>query len=153
MEKVALKYGLLTAAALILYFLLMKLLGLAHIVELRYLNAIILAIGIVLAIKGFKTSLNGEIKYFKGIGTGILTAVVATLVFAAFMLIYVKALDDTFIEVLSAEELFGDRMEGTPGLVVFTVLVLEGFISGFLVSFIAMQWFKSGNPQDTNSPR
>ncbi|MCC9167619.1 DUF4199 domain-containing protein [Pontibacter harenae] len=145
MEKIALKYGLMTAAALILYFLLMRLLSLAHVVELRYLNAVILAIGVVMALKGYRNRLEGGIPYFKGIGSGVLTAITATLLFAVFMLLYVKALDDSFVDVLSAEELFGGRVEGTPGIVVFSVLMLEGVVSGFFISFIAMQWFKRRN--------
>lgn len=153
MEKIGLKYGLLTAAGLIVYFLLMKLAGLEHIVELRFLNGIIMAIGIVLAIRAYKTIQQGaRIAYFKGIGTGLITAIVATVLFAVFMLIYIKAFDDRLLEVLSAERLFGERMSITPGVVVFTVLMLEGVISGFFISFIAMQWFKSPDHKVPNSP-
>ncbi|WP_162426221.1 hypothetical protein [Pontibacter pudoricolor] len=54
MEKIALKYGLLTAIGLIGYFFIMKAIGLSHIVELRFLNSVILTIGIVMALRGFK---------------------------------------------------------------------------------------------------
>lgn len=152
MEKIGLKYGLLTAVGLIVYFLLMKLLGFEHIIELRFLNGVIMAIGVVMAIRAYKISLNGEISYFKGIGSGLVTAVVATVLFATFMLIYIKAFDDRLLEVLSAESLFGERMAITPGIVVFVVLMLEGVISGFFISFIAMQWFKRPDHQVPNSP-
>ncbi len=152
MEKIGLKYGLLTAVGLIVYFLLMRLLGLEHIIELRFLNGVFMAIGVVIAIRSYKISLNGEIPYFKGIGAGLITAVVATVIFASFMLIYIKAFDNRLLEVLSAESLFGERMSITPGIVVFVVLMLEGVISGFFISFIAMQWFKRPDHKVPNSP-
>jgi len=152
MEKIGLKYGLLTAAGLILYFLLMKLLGLAHIMELRFLNGIIMTGGVVLAIRGLKRMWGGNMGYFQGIGTGMITAVTGTVLFAVFMVLYIKLSDGEMLEVLSAERYFGQRMEATPGLVIFSVLVLEGVISGFMISFIAMQYFKRKDYEVPNSP-
>ncbi|GAB3815574.1 DUF4199 domain-containing protein [Pontibacter rugosus] len=142
MEKIGLKYGLLTAVALIAYFLLMHLLGLTHIVELRFLNGVILAVGVVLAIKGYKAVVDGNISYFKGLGTGVITSVISTVIFAAFMIIYTQIGGDELVETLTAERYFGQRIEATPGIVIFTVLMIEGLISGFMISFIAMQFFK-----------
>jgi hypothetical protein len=142
MENIGLKYGLLTAAGLILYFFLMKLIGLVHIIELRFLNGIIMAIGIVLAIRAYKSVKGGDISYFKGLGTGLITAVVGTVLFAAFMVVYAKVAGEQLIEMLSSERYFGERVESTPGVVIFSVLMLEGIISGFMISFIAMQYYK-----------
>lgn len=152
MEKIGLKYGLLTAAGLILYFFLMKLLGLIHVTELRFLNGVIMAIGVVLAIKAYKTVSAGNIGYFKGLGTGVITAIIGTVIFASFMVAYVSIAGDDMIEMLTAERYFGDRIESTPGIVIFSVLMLEGLISGFLISFIAMQYFKRDDYKSPNSP-
>ncbi|ARS35133.1 DUF4199 domain-containing protein [Pontibacter actiniarum] len=142
MEKTGLKYGLLTAAALIAYFMLMRVFGLADVIELRFLNGVIMAFGVVLAIKGYKERMHGKIGYFKGLATGIITAVVGTTLFAAFMVVYVKLGGEALIETLSAERYFGERVVATPGVVIFSVLMLEGVISGFMIAFIAMQYFK-----------
>lgn len=152
MEKIGIKYGLLTALGLVLYFLLMKVVGLVHIVELRFLNAIILTTGIILAIKALKNMKQGKMKYLQGIGVAYITALVATILFASFMALYIKTFDDNLLEVLTAEDLFGERMSVTPGLVVFIVLMLEGMISGFMIGFIAMQWFKSPDHKVAGSP-
>lgn len=153
MEKIGLKYGLLTAAALVAYFLLMKLIGLTHVVELRFLNGIIMAVGVVLAIRAYKKVSKNEFGYFKGIGTGMITAVVGTLLFAIFIIIYANmGGGQQLIEMLSAKRYFGERVESTPGIVIFMVLVLEGFISGFMISFIAMQYFKRRDHKIPNSP-
>ena len=152
MEKIGLKYGLLTAVGLIIYFLLMKLIGLSHIVELRFVNGIIMAIGVSLAIRGHKKRVHGMIGYFKGLGVGVITSVVATVLFAAFMLIFIKTVDQNLLDVLSADRYFGERMQVTPGIVIFSVLLLEGVISGFMISFIAMQWFKRRDHKVPGSP-
>ncbi|AKD04413.1 DUF4199 domain-containing protein [Pontibacter korlensis] len=152
MEKIGLKYGLLTAAGLMAYFLLMKLLGLVHIVELRFLNGVIMAVGIVFALKAYKKFAQGQVAYFKGLGTGLITAVVATVLFASFMVIYVKTAGEAMIEMLSAERYFGERVESTPGVVIFSVLMLEGIISGFMICFIAMQWFKQRQHKFPGAP-
>lgn len=152
MEKIGIKYGLFTAAALIVYFVLMHLLRLTHIIELRFLNGIIMAIGVTVAIRACKRSTGGNITYFKGLGAGILTAIVATLLFAVFMVLYINISGTELLETLSAEGYFGQRIDTTPGIVIFTVLMLEGIISGVMVSFIAMQYFKRNDRKVPGSP-
>ncbi|GAB3196048.1 hypothetical protein ABID22_001703 [Pontibacter aydingkolensis] len=152
MEKIGLKYGLLTAAGLIAYFLLMRLVGLTHIVELRFLNGIIMAIGITMAIRALKIKEKGNIGYFSGIACGTITAIVGTTIFAALMLVYLKIGGQSLVEVLSADRYFGEHVQSTPGVVVFSVLMLEGVISGVLISFIAMQYFKQKDHKVPNSP-
>lgn len=152
MEKIGLKYGLLTAVALIAYFMLMKLLGLSHIIELRFLNGIIMAIGVVLAIRAYKIRKEGRIGYFKGIGTGVITAIVGTTIFAGFMVTYVKLGGEALVETLAADEYFGGQVVATPGVVIFSVLMLEGVISGFMIAFIAMQYFKQREHKIPGAP-
>jgi hypothetical protein len=152
MEKIGLKYGIFTALSLIAYFLLMKLIGLERIIELRFLNGVIMAVGVTLAIRGYKKFREGNIGYFSGLGVGIITAIIGTVVFAAFMVVYIKTFDHRLLEVLAGDQYFGDRLTITPGVVIFTVLMLEGVISGFMISFIAMQWFKRRDHKVPGSP-
>lgn len=152
MEKIGLKYGVLTAVGLVVYFLLMRVLGLVHIIELRFFNGVIMAIGVVLAIKAYKVQMAGKLTYFKGLGAGILTAAVSTTLFAAFMLVYIKIGGEALVEMLSADQYFGERVVSTPGVVVFTVLMLEGIISGFMIAFIAMQYFKQNEHKVPGAP-
>ncbi|MEJ8755428.1 DUF4199 domain-containing protein [Pontibacter sp. H259] len=152
MEKIGLKYGLLTAAGLIGYFLIMRLIGLAHILEFRFLNAVILTIGIVLALRAYKKHSQGKMGYLSGLGAAFLTSLVATLLFSAFMLLFIKGIDDSLMEVLTANRMVGERVASTPGLVIFMVLMLEGVISGAMIGFIAMQYFKRPDHTVPNSP-
>lgn len=143
MEKIGIKYGLLTTVALIVYFIIMDLLGLTHITALHFLNGIIMAIGIVMAIRAYKRSMHGRIGYFSGLGTGVITAIVGTVLFAVFVVLYVNIGSGELLKTLAAEPYIGERVNTTPGIVIFSVLMLEGVISGALMSFIAMQYFKS----------
>ncbi|MBJ6117980.1 DUF4199 domain-containing protein [Pontibacter sp. BT310] len=152
MEKIALKYGLLTAIGLIGYFFVMKAIGLSHIVELRFLNSVILTIGIVMTLRGLKRAKKEHFGYLSGLGAAFLTSVVATIIFSAFMLIYIKTFDDSLLTVLSHNSMVGERVSSTPGLVIFMVLMLEGVISGAMIGFIAMQFFKRPDHTVPNSP-
>ncbi len=152
MEKIGLKYGLLTAAGLIAYFIIMSLLGLVRIVELRFLNGIIMAIGVTMAIRAYKRASEGNIGYFSGLGVGALTSIVSTTLFAAIILLYIKIGGGSLVETLSNDRYIGERIQSTPGLVVFSVLMIEGVISGVMVSFIAMQYFKQKDHKVPGSP-
>ena len=152
MEKIGLKYGLLTAAGLIGYFLIMNLIGLSHILEFRFLNGLIMAIGIVLALRAFKKKKQGNIGYLSGLGAAFMTGLFATLIFASFMLLYIKAFDESLLAVLTSNQMVGERVASTPGLVIFMVLMLEGVISGAMIGFIAMQFFKRADHTVPNSP-
>ncbi|HPI79704.1 MAG TPA: DUF4199 domain-containing protein, partial [Cyclobacteriaceae bacterium] len=83
-------YGLRIAAGLIGFFLIMKLVGLGHIVELRVLNLIILSLGIYYALKNFRRVHSDRLNYFRGLITGVSTAAVGSLVFALFLFVYMK---------------------------------------------------------------
>ena len=61
------KYGLQIAAGLIVFFLIMKFLGLGHMTELRLLNLVILTAGIYLALKKFKETHSRTVKLFQRI--------------------------------------------------------------------------------------
>ena len=152
MEKVGIKYGLFTALGLISYFLLMKLFGLELKVGLRFLNGLIMAAGVTMAIRVYKIRKHGNIGYFSGLGVGLITSVVATVIFSAFMVAFVKTFDPSLLKVLTTNRYFGDRMAITPGVVIFTVLMMEGVISGFMISFIAMQWFRRREHKVPGSP-
>lgn len=80
-------YGLRIAAGLILFFVLMQVIGLAHIVELRLLNLLVLAVGIYFGLKKFKETHQHRIHYFRALAVGVATGGIASL---AFCLVYVS---------------------------------------------------------------
>lgn len=138
-QNIAIKYGLMVGAAHIVYFLLMRLLNLIHIVELSYLSGIFLIIGIIVSISKFKRLRGGMINYFEGLGIGVVTAFISSLILAVFLVVFVTLLDDTYINSLSTSALFP---EGLSVLTMFWIAVAHGTWPGFFIAFIAMQWFK-----------
>jgi len=129
-------YGLRIAAGLIGFFLIMKLIGLSHVVELRLLNLFILTGGVYMALKRFKHTHEDRLNYFRGLVTGVATAAVGSLVFALFLFLYMK-LDTSMMQFIIENEPMGRYMN--PYIAAF-IVALEGVFSGLLVTFILINY-------------
>lgn len=138
-EKLGVRYGVLMTAALVGYFFLMKAVGLEHNLELRAFNLVILVSFVLMAIKHYRRERNGNLVYLRGIGLGLLTAMVGTLLFAILVLFYVTVASPEFMGTIRSREPFGDFLN--PFLVACTIII-EGAASGFLAAFGIMQYFK-----------
>lgn len=129
-------YGLRIAAGLIGFFLIMKLVGLSHHVELRLLNLFILSGGVYMALKKFKASHSDRLNYFRGLITGVATAAVGSLVFAFFLFLYMQ-LDSEMMQFIIENEPMGRYMN--PYIASF-IVALEGVFSGLLVTFVLINY-------------
>ncbi len=140
-------YGLRVAAGLIVYFLLMKFTGLAHHVELRLLNLFILVGGIYFGLKKFKSTHQDNLNYFRALVTGVAIGAVASLVFAFFLFVYMMV-DKSMMQSIIDNEPMGRYLN--PYMSAF-IVALEGFFSGFLVTFILINYLTTdevSNPID-----
>ncbi len=137
-ESVAIKYGLYTTGGLIAYFLIMKLLGLVHVIELRGFNLFIIIGGILMGMRNFKAKTGGPIVYLQGIGLGLLISAVAVVIFAIFVFAYLQ-MDNSLMETIKQKESFGRFLN--PYILAF-VIALEGVASGFIATFVIMQYMK-----------
>ncbi len=137
-EYLAVKYGLLTFLGLVAYFLLMKLIGLVHVVELRSLNFIIMVTGVWLAFRQYKKTHKKGLAYFNGLGLGIKTTVISVVPFALFIFFYLQ-LNPSFMQVIKENEMFGYQLN--PYLLAF-LIAFEGSLSGFFIAFTLMQYMK-----------
>jgi hypothetical protein len=135
--KLMIRYGLLTGASLIVYFLLMQILGLIEITELRYLNLLILMGGLFLFLKKFCVD---KFSYLNAFTSGIYVSAIAVFSFVIFFMFYIDFLDPNFYEYIRENEDFGSYLN--KGALAF-MLVAEGLSSGLIVTFICMQYFKS----------
>jgi hypothetical protein len=142
-ERISLATGLFTAAALIIYFFIMKLFGLERMLELRFLNFFILLGGAAYAIKKI-IKIDGDYTnddyYLKGFAAGILTSLVAVCIFSASISLYLAYLDTDLLSYIKATVSFGEMVTG---FTVFLILFLEGMASSIIIVFCAMQYFKS----------
>ncbi|HEX8349961.1 MAG TPA: hypothetical protein VF598_08355, partial [Hymenobacter sp.] len=86
-ESNGFRYGVLTAAAMIVYTLIAIFAGFFDRLEAGGFNLVIISAGISLAIANFKRAKENRIGYLQGIGTGSITAMVASIVLGFFVII------------------------------------------------------------------
>ena len=129
-------YGLRIAASLILFFLIMQFVGLGHHAELRLFNLIFLTVGIFLALKKFKQTHAEHLNYFRGLIMGVATGGISSLIFGVFLFIYMK-LDTGLMQSIIDNEPMGRYLNA---YMAAFIVVLEGFFSGLLVTFVILNW-------------
>jgi hypothetical protein len=138
-DRIHVDYGLRIAGGLVLYFVVMRLLGLHHIVELRLLNLFILVGGVFFALKKYKST-HAEFSYFRALVVGVGTAAVASLIFAGALFVYVQFIDTELMQSIIENEPMGRFLN--PYIVSF-IVALEGVFSGLLVTFILINFIRT----------
>jgi len=129
------------ATGMILFFLVMKLLGLVTIVEFRFLNFFIMFLGIRHVLLQSRATHNGKLEYLTGMLAGFLTALYTSLMFATFIFIYLS-IDHSFMQYLVATQPFGSYL--TPASAAL-VTVIEGVAGGAILSFAMMHLYNRDN--------
>lgn len=139
-------YGIKIAGGLIAFFLVMKLVGLAHHYELRFLNVFFQVGGIYFALKKFKETHDEHMNYFRALVTGVATGAISSVLFALFLFIYMS-LDTSFMQGVVDNEPMGRYLN--PYITAFMV-ALEGLFSGLLFTFIIINYLDT---DDVNDPQ
>ncbi len=134
---VAEKHGLFIAIGLIVFFFIMRIFDLLYIVELRAMNVFIMTAGILMAIKTLQRIYPDRYTYFQGMGTGILTGIIGSVLFALFVFFYVSFLDTGLMQSIIENEPMGRFMNP---YIVSVIIAIEGIASALLVSFIIMNY-------------
>ncbi len=137
-------YGLKTATGLMAYFLAMQVIDKHHHVELRLLNLVILVIGIYYALKKFKNTHEDHMNYFRGLIVGVATGSIASVVFAAFLFIYMKV-NPALLASIQENEPMGRYLNEYMSAF---IVALEGVFSGLLVTFVLMNYVDSDEVND-----
>jgi len=140
--KLALKFGLITCFTLVIFFLFMKYVSLIQIVELRCLNFVILLFGVNAAFHNYRRQTGLNIEYFKGFFLGFYTCTFAVIPFALFVFLYLWKIDPFLVNALKSNSLLMG-VEITPEKAAITIII-EGVVSGVLIPFILMQYYRSG---------
>jgi Protein of unknown function (DUF4199) len=145
MSKIYIKHAVLIAVGLILYFIITKLLGLHKYPVLSAANGVIYGIGILMALKKSKKR-KDRFKYQKGFQVGFMSGAIATLIFVAFMAVYMYQIDTEFSQnILDSWRLNYDS--GT--FVILISLVLMGMATSLVLTLAFMQLLKdSWNTQE-----
>ena len=149
-EKISLKAGVITFIALIAYFFVMNLFGLATVLAFRYVNFIILLVGIYYAINQIKheSELNPEDFYLKGMAIGVVTSTIAIFLFSFSVSFYLAYFNPGFLRYIQTTVSVGTYING---LSVFLILTLEGGASALIIVFCLMQYLKSQVPSHAGS--
>lgn len=145
-NRIPQSYGLRIALGLTVYFVVMNLAGLAHEVELRLLNLLILVTGVYLALRKFRETHEDHLNYFRALITGVATAATGSLLFAMFMFLYMT-IDESLMRSIVENEPMGRFMN--PYIASF-IVALEGLFSGLLVTFILINFVAT---DEVNEPQ
>ncbi|MCC3152558.1 DUF4199 domain-containing protein [Hymenobacter sp. BT770] len=145
-ENNGFRMGAYTAAALIAYTGIAMLAGFLDKIEAGSLDLVIIAAGVVMAIKRFKRARGNRMSYLQGFGTGIITGLVASVLLAAFFWLMggiSKGVMNS-VQRIQARDLFGADL----GVLIGGLgIILMGTMTGVIVSLIAMQYYKSPDHQ------
>lgn len=138
--NVALAGGLFIFLGMVLYFLIMKFAGFAHIPELRFLNVLIAAAGGIGVIKYYNSNAYKRIKYLSGFMLSFITIMIGSIVFSIFIYCYFSFIDPQLLHVISIDApMTGIHISPFTTLI---SIISEGAVSGLVISFILMQYFK-----------
>lgn len=132
-------YGIFTAIGLIVYFLVMKMFGLETVYWLRVFNVFIMIGGIFWMLNNQIRRGKPGVGYFGGLGLGVRLTLTAVILFVIFLAIYGKIINPNFVNSLESSQLWGADV--TTDQVVVGILI-EGVVSGVVITFILMQFFK-----------
>lgn len=138
-NKIIFQNAFLIYACIVVYFLLMKVLGLDNVAELRFLNFIFVFWGVNRAIK-MNIDINQESSYFTNFYVGFGASVIGVALTILGLIIYVQFIDPSFIIVLENSSLWGKNL--SLSMVVFA-LAIEGIASSVMCSFTLMQYYKN----------
>ncbi|KAB7528375.1 DUF4199 family protein [Flagellimonas olearia] len=136
------RYGIVTSAILIAYFLILSLMGKHTNVFYSLFNGVITGFGIYETIKYTRIRQGKGFSYGSGFTAGITTGFVASLLFTIFFAFYATELNSHFLDELS--KVWAKDYKNFQGIVFFTVAVM-GFATTLVLTLSFMQLFKSSN--------
>ncbi len=141
------RFGIVTSAVLIAYFLILSLLGKHTNIFFSLFNGIITGFGIYETLKIVKLREGASFNYGNGFKAGITTGVVATALFTIFFALYATELNGSFLEELS--QVWSKDYSNFKGIVFFTVAIM-GVATSVILTLTFMQLFKTSNNLKNN---
>ncbi|MBC3758235.1 DUF4199 domain-containing protein [Hyunsoonleella sp. SJ7] len=136
------RFGLVTSAVLIAYFLVLALFNKHINPAFSLVNAAITLFGIYEAIRLSKLENPGAFSYGEGFKIGVVTGSIATLVFTFFFLFYATEISPSFLPALLDNIHWG--FKSNIGMIVFVVAIM-GLSTSVVASLTVMQLFKRSN--------
>ena len=138
-EQNGFRFGIITGAVLCAYTLVAALMGFFSRIEAGSVDVLILIAGSVLAIRHLRQLRGNQMPYLGGYGTGIISAMVASVVLGLFFIILTAVMPRS-LDLTQVENLFGFDLSV---VVAFLAIILMGTMTGVITSLVAMQYFKA----------
>ncbi len=135
MRDSVLVFGAISCVLYIAFLFLMKLFGLMHVTELRFVNYVILCFVGLYQIKRWIKQTGAYVPFLQVLGTVLFTGVWSFILFSVFLYIYSKY-------NLELAELFVNRTMGVFPTVPSIIILFEGAGASIIVAFINMQYFR-----------
>jgi uncharacterized membrane protein len=137
-------YGTLIFLGLLVYFFISYAAGLIHVIELRFLNLLIMLAGVYYALKQFRRTHEGHLNYFRALTVGTVTAVIGTSTFSVFLFIFLK-IDPAMMETIREAQHLGRFLD--PYMASFAVFY-EGIFSGFGLTYLLANYMRTSEVSD-----
>lgn len=137
-ERNGFRYGLMTALVLCVYTLIAVVAGFFQDITAGALDVLILIAGSVLAIRHFRQVRGDHMPYLGGYGTGIITALVASIILGLFFVL-MQAIFPDKLDLTQVQNVFGFELST---IIALLAIILMGAMTGVITSLIAMQYFK-----------
>lgn len=142
-EMIGIKAGLIIWVALLIYFVVMLSSNLLQSEIAWIMNILILGAGLMLMYRYYRSRTQLTVDYLPGLTLGIVTTIISVFLYAITVLIWLDVLDPGRIDILKKNILFlgGDQVTAFKA---FISILIEGICSGILISYMLMQYYKSG---------
>ena len=137
-EKTGFRNLLYGGIAMIVYFLILKLVGLAGNDTVRFLSSIFIVIAAVMGIFYYSRHKSKGMFYLNGLGIGFIAGLVAAVTNGIFMFIYSYFIDQEFMADLRINDFFGSNLSP---LMIFGANALMGMMIGAFSGYISMMYF------------
>ncbi|AWM32373.1 hypothetical protein [Hymenobacter nivis] len=139
--------GIFTGVVLVAYTAVAARLGFFGRIEAGSLDLLMLAGGTTLAIARRSKDTNGQLSYFDGFSTGIVTALVASVVLGLGFIVLTLAVPHA-MDLTRVRDIFGFDLSV---VLAFLAIILMGTMTGVITSLTAMQYFKQDMPDPMKS--
>ncbi|QEC53401.1 uncharacterized protein DUF4199 [Anseongella ginsenosidimutans] len=157
--KIALKWGLIAGAVMILLSLISYYAGMMQNAAIQWLSYILLALGIFFGVRHHRDKeLGGYISFGRGLGTGVLISLFAGILLSAFILLFYGVIDPGALEELKRLQEEGMYEKGmsdeqidmslkfvNPGFMAMVTLPMMTFF-GFIISLVIAAILKRNKP-------
>ncbi|QHL88633.1 DUF4199 family protein [Nibribacter ruber] len=140
-QRIGIRYGVLSAVAMIVYFIIINMIGQQDEEVLRFASNLFIIGAVVMAIRSLKKSYenrNRQTPYLPGLAIGFLVGLVGSVIYAAFILFYGMILQPEAAGGLVEQTYYGIHL---PLMMVVASIVLLGTIVGAMSGYVLMMAF------------